>query len=272
MKRIVALTFLMIALSGFTQSDTLKFGDPVIRKTYNFNAGEELYFKLSYGWFTVGRADLQVDPADHTYDNKDCYKIDISGRTAGLLGVFTHVDDKWGAYVSKDDLLPVMAYSDIEEGKYTRKEEIYYDQTNRKIKLHVEKRKKPRKTKYFESATEVYDLLSGFLVIRDIDFGALSIGDTVKFNAFYDQIFYDFGLVYHGVELVNTEVGKLNAYKVVPVLPENKVFPGENPITAWISADNNQLPLKIEANMFFGTAECELTGYKNIKYGPDYID
>ena len=60
------------------------------------------------------------------------------------------------------------------------------------------------------------------------------------------------------------------AHQVRPILPDNNIFRGEAPITAWISADKDQLPLKIEAQMFFGNATCNLIGYENIKFAEDY--
>jgi hypothetical protein len=253
----------LFSLYGFAQST----GGPEDH-SLRFKTGEQLSFRLSYGWFTVGKANLDVK--DSVYDTRECYKVNISGRTAGLVGVFAHVDDDWGAYITKDRMLPLMAYSDIIEGSYTRNERIYFDQGNRKIRVEMTKKGTKRPTKYYETEGDIHDLLSGYLYLRNLDYNSMKPGDTVRFDAYYDQIFYDFGILYEGKEMVDTEVGELYAHKVIPIIPENKIFPGENPITAWVSADLNQLPLMVEARMFFGKAYVELTDYKNLKYGPDF--
>jgi hypothetical protein len=48
-------------------------------------------------------------------------------------------------------------------------------------------------------------------------------------------------------------------------MPKNKVFEGENSITAWFSDDKNRIPIKINAAMFIGSAGVELTGYTNLR-------
>ncbi len=265
--RINLLFLLLIALSAYSQPEQRNGNDS---SDLRFLKGETLQFRLSYGWFTVGRAKLVVDPDFHVYENEQCYKIDITGHTAGFIGLFARVNDMWGAYVSKETMLPKMAYADIQEGNYTRQEKIYFDQDTGDIKVEMTKKKRKRPTKYYDFGPEIHDLISGYMLLRNMDFSKLAAGDTIRFKAFYDEIFYDMKVVFEGTEIIKTKVGRLTAYRVVPLIPENKIFPGKKPITGWVSADANQLPLRVSANMFFGTAYCDLTGYKNIKFGPDF--
>lgn len=269
MKRLVILSFILLSLSAFTQPESTDFDRYLLRST-PVSKGELLEFKLSYGWFTMGKASLTVSDNYEVLRDRECYKVEVEGKTAGILGAFSKVDDYWKSYVSKDDLLPLEAHSDLQEGRYMRKEKVIFDQERGMITVDMIKRNKKRPIKVYEVEGVIHDLLSGYVNLRTINYNRLEEGDTVRFKAFYDEEFYDFGFIYDGRENVNTDVGELIAHKIVPLLPENKIFPGTNPITAWISADLNQLPLLVKAKMFFGTAYVELTGYKNIKYGPDF--
>lgn len=266
MRSLVAFLFLICSFEATTQYKGEREPSAVNR----FNQGEELSFELGYGWFTLGKAKLEVAEGLPAYDDTPCYKVDIAGRTTGLLGAFSKVDDSWGGYVDAQTLLPLNAYADLNEGKYQRKEDIIYDHEEGLITIDMIKKHRQRPIINHEFEGELYDLISGYLKVRNIDYSQLEKGDTIQFQAFYDGIFYDFGLLFDGKERVKSQVGKLMAYRVIPIIPENKVFPGTNPIVAWISADANQLPLKVEADMFFGHAYVELTDYKNIKYGLDY--
>ncbi|MFT4737541.1 MAG: hypothetical protein ACJAZM_000549 [Cyclobacteriaceae bacterium] len=266
----VRTSFLIILLSLSLSSFQQKEGYSKITDRDKFNLGEELQFDLGYGWFTLGKADLKVANTLVPLDNKSCYEVEIKGRTTGLLGTFSKVDDAWGGFVDHESMLPLSAYADLQEGKYQRKEDIQYDYETGEIRIDMIKRQKPKPTKYYPIEEELYDLISGYLKIRNLDYSNMNIGDTVKFKAFYDEIYYDLGVLYEGIETVKTPVGKLKAHRIIPIIPKNKIFTGTNPIVAWISADPNQLPLKIEANMFFGHAFVELTNYKNIKYGPNF--
>lgn len=235
-----------------------------------FKQGERLEYRLSYGWFTVGYGEMIVDAEDHIYNDKDSYKFEIFGRTAGLVGIFTDVNDNWGAYLNKQTMLPEHAFANIQEGKYTRNERIFFDQSTGDIRVEMTKKGRIRPTKNYNYGTEIHDLISGYMYLRNYDFSEVPVGDTVQFNAFYDEIFYDFRIILDAVEDIDSDVGDLKAYRLIPLFPENDIFPGEHPITFWVSADQNQLPLRVEARMFFGKAYGDLINYKNIKYGPDF--
>jgi hypothetical protein len=60
-------------------------------------------------------------------------------------------------------------------------------------------------------------------------------------------------------------VGRVRALVFRPVMPKNKLFDGENSVTAWFSDDKNRIPLKIDAEMFVGSAGVELTSYKGLR-------
>ncbi len=237
------------------------------------NRGEELRFKLNYGWFTIGRAFMTTASFYPKRESQDCYQIDIVGKTAGLIGVFSKVNDKWGAIIRRDDFVPYYSYRNLKEGNYRKNEKVYfeYDLNRIRVEDYDVNGKKPRPTKYFNiKQGNVYDIIGGFMYIRNLDYRSFNKGDTLTMDAYYDQEFYDFEIVFQGVEMIRTKMGRINCYKLVPVMPDNKLFRGKNAVTFWISADVNRLPLKIEASMFFGTAYCELTSYKNVKSGIDF--
>jgi hypothetical protein len=48
-------------------------------------------------------------------------------------------------------------------------------------------------------------------------------------------------------------------------MPKNKIFDGENSVTAWFSDDQNRIPIKISAQMFIGSAGVELTSYSGLR-------
>jgi len=259
------LAFLLL-LAALGQAQPMMENKPVSR-------GEVLKFRLSYGWFTVGRGTFKVSDEYVTRNGVECLKIDVEGRTAGLAGVFSRVDDKWGAVIDKNSFLPYYSYRDLSEGDFDLEEHVYFDYNSNKIRFEQssKKDKKPRPTKYFDiEEANVFDMMGGLMHARSIDYRKLKKGDTVRMNAFFDKKFYDFEMTYHGIEMINSKVGEIYCHKVVPIMEKNSVFVGEDAITFWVSADANRLPLKVSANMKFGTAYCELTGYKNIKSGIDF--
>ena len=116
------------------------------------------------------------------------------------------------------------------------------------------------------------DLISGFAFLRIIDFSQVNNGDTLKFYGFLENKFYTLAVLYHGTEVIKTKLGKIKAHKLVPIMPDNKLFAGENSISAWIATDKSKVPLKVEAKMFIGRAGVEITGFEGMKYSPKFVD
>ncbi|MEP0984970.1 DUF3108 domain-containing protein [Ekhidna sp.] len=258
------IAFLLLGLIS-TAQNTVK-DKPV-------NAGEELQFKLSYGWFTIGKGTFKVSDEVITKDGKECLEVSLMGGTAGLAGAFSKVDDKWGAIIDKDSFLPYYSYRDLSEGDYDLEEHIYFDYDSMQVKVESSSanEKEQRPTRFFDlDQNNVFDMMGGMMYARSIDYRGLKKGDTIQLDAFFDKKFYDFEMVYQGIEMIETKVGEIYCHKVIPIMQKNKVFKGKDAITFWVSADANRLPLKIEADMNFGKAYCELTSYKNVKSGIDF--
>jgi hypothetical protein len=75
-----------------------------------------------------------------------------------------------------------------------------------------------------------------------------------------------------GKEFVDTKLGEIEAFKLVPVMPDNKLFAGENSITAWFATDESRIPIRVEAHMFIGRAGCEITGFEGVKVNPHFVE
>lgn len=234
--------------------------------------GEELEFKLTYGWFTVGKGKMTISDEKIERKGKECVKINVEGETAGLAGIFSKVDDEWGAIIQKDNFIPHYSYRDISEGKDNFFEEVFYDYEAHQVKVEsLEDGSTEKKVSEYELQKALtYDIMGGLMYARSIDYRSLSAGDTISLHAFFEDKFYDFDMIYDGIEKVKTKVGKIKSHRVIPIMEQNKVFMGKDAVTFWVSADANRLPLKVKARMSFGTAYCELTSYKNVKYGIDF--
>ncbi len=246
-----------------------------INNVYPFDLGEKLYYKMNYSIFTVGKAEVRIYPVEYTISQTDCYKIDIYGETAGAGRLVSRVNDNFGAYINKDNLLPLKSWRILEEGRYRLKEYSDFDQENgevnvRKINNETGKMEEPKVYEFSEPY--MLDLISGFAFLRTLDFTENKTGDTLTFNGFLEDTFYKLKVLYMGREEVKTKLGKIQAHKLVPIMPDNKLFAGENSITFWIATDASRVPLKVEARMFIGRAGVEITGFEGMKYSPKFVE
>ncbi|HEY3403720.1 MAG TPA: DUF3108 domain-containing protein [Ohtaekwangia sp.] len=264
MRKLAFAVFCVLGLSGFISdwNDTY----PYVRND-SFSRGEVIHFKMTYGIFTVGKGSAKIAPTYYKINNRDCFKVDVFGKTVGMVDWVADVDDTWGAYVDTAALIPHQFYRKIREGRYKKDEWTNFDQVNKKIEVKSMNHKtgKMKDPKRYDAPSNVRDMIAGFLYLRVMDFSKIKVGDTIPISGFFEDEFYKLGIIYKGKEVVKLKVGKVRALKFQPVMPKNKMFDGENSVTAWFSDDKNRIPLKIDAEMFIGSAGVELVDYSGLK-------
>lgn len=256
---------LFITLAGFTGGERNDVYLPV--KNESFFRGETLHFKMTYGIFTVGRGSANIHPNYFTVNDRACFKVDVYGKTVGMVDWVADVDDQWGAYIDTSALVPHMFYRRIREGRYRKDEQTYFDHENQKIRVKVADKKtgKFKEPKIYDAPAHVRDMIGGFLYLRVMDFSNLKVNDTVVVKGFFEDEFYALRIVYKGKKSIRTRLGKIRTLVFKPIMPKNQLFDGEDSITAYFSDDKNRIPVKIDAEMFIGSAGVELTDYSGLR-------
>lgn len=256
------VVFLM--LTAFTGSEVVYH--PV--RHDSFQRGETLKFKMTFGIFTVGQGLSHIDGERYRLNERDCYKVDIYGRTVGVVSWVKDIDDQWGAYIDTAALVPHQFYRKIREGSYARDEITTFDHRTGKISVRSTDRKTGsfQEPKVYDAPAQVRDLIGGYLYLRAMDLSKLKVNDTIRITGFLEDEFYRLPIVYRGRKSVKTHVGRVRTLAFTPVMPDNKIFDGKNSVTAYFSDDKNRIPVKIEADMFVGSAGVELTSYDGLRH------
>ncbi len=225
---------------------------------------EILEYRLHYGFITAGDARIEVHPQLYKVNNNICYKATILGRSTGTFGMVMKIKDTWGTYIDTASKVPQRNYRDLNEGNYHLKEYVQFD--HQKNKASVERIGQDGKVvEQYDFPPQVQDLVSGAYYLRTVNFNALKIGQTISLPAFFEDQTYQFTVRYMGKERIKSEFGKINAIKLVPVMPDNEVFDGGNAIGVWISDDLNKIPIRMEAQMFVGKVAVDLKHYQGLK-------
>jgi hypothetical protein len=231
--------------------------------TNAFGTGEKITYRVHYGFVTAGVAELQIDRRVHNINERPCYKIDVKGRTTGLADKLYGVKNTWGSYMDTAAVVPHQSYRYIREGNYRKNEIVNFKQLNRKAVVSTLSKngREVEKNEVFEVPVYVQDLVSGYYYMRTLDFSKIKQGDVIRVDAFFDKEVYDFKVRFIGRETIKTDLGKLNALVVSPLLPENSLFKGENAVKMWLSDDQHKIPLKIKADMFIGAIEVDIRDF-----------
>jgi len=264
MTRLVLSVWVIITFAGLKGEGQERF--PVLRNT-SFGTGEELEYRVNFGIFTVGHAITRIDSRVYSLKSRPCYKIDAYGTTSGLIAWLSKVDDQWGAYVDTAALVTHVSYRKLREGHFRRDEVVTFDQENQKAAVKVLNKETGAfdSAKYYPVESNVRDIVAGFMYLRVLDFDKHKKGDTLRISGFFEDTSYVLKIIYGGKEKVNSHVGKILCHKIIPIVPDNKLFNGENSVTAWFSDDGNRIPVKIQAKMFIGSTGLELTSFKGLR-------
>lgn len=254
------LVFLCLIFSGYSPSGDKYRSIPL----QSFAEGEVIKYRVHYGFMTAGEAVMMVDQDIHYLNKRPCYKIDVFGRTTGMADNMFGVNNNWGTYLDTAAVLPHRSYRFIKEGRYRKNEIVQFDQLAQKALVKKLKKDsgKVQETKSYQVPQNVQDMVSGYYFLRTMDYSRVKIGEVLRINAFFDEEVFDFSVRFVGREEVNTKLGKKQAIVLQPLMPENSLFKGEDPIKVWLSDDKYRIPLKIRANMFIGALEIDIKEYQ----------
>jgi len=259
----------IIFLLGFKQDRS-----PELLKNEAFKRGEYLEFKASFGFFPVGKGTWKINENTIQIHDRPSFQVDVKGWTSGFIGFVAPVLDHWKSYVDTSTFITHIAQRDLTEGKYKKIDitEFHMKDSIIKVKDFDFEKNRYKELKEYKMEKLTRGMISGFLYMRTMDFSQIQIGDTVKFDAFLDDSFYDFEVICYKREPIKTKAGTFKSVVFRPVMPDNSIFEGEDAILAWISDDENKIPLKVEAEMFIGHAGVELSHYEGLKNKPAIID
>jgi hypothetical protein len=264
MRTILRGIFLLMILCSFQAEHNDVY--PYV-KNESFGRGETLEYKMHYGIFNIGKGTVKIHDEYTVMNNRQCFRVDVFGRTTGMVDWVADVNDQWGAYIDTVALVPHMSYRKIREGKYKKDEVILFDHINSRITAKVVNQKtgKYKDPVFYDAPIQVRDLIGGFMFMRTQDYKGMKVNDTITVSGFFEDTFYNLKVLYKGKETVKVKAGKFRAVVLKPIMPDNKLFSGENSITVWFSDDKNFIPLKVSANMFIGSAGVELTSYSRLR-------
>ena len=252
MKTIYRYILLALFFSAFTTN-----GQRDLRKIENdaFTTSEILEFKVSYGFVNAGVAKLEVKENMRQFGDRNVYHIVGTGRSVGAFDWFFKVRDRYETFLDVDALLPWYFKRDIQEGGYSKKENLTFNHFDNVVKSD---------DGLFDVPVGVQDLISAFYYARTLDFDSAQVGDRFEISAFLDDELIPLNIKYLGKEKLKTKLGTFNCIKFAPMLQEGRVFKDNEDMTIWVTDDKNLIPVRAQANILVGSIKMDLTGYKNL--------
>lgn len=260
MKRILFYIAIVFAFS-FVGKDASTYRS---LKQNSLHAGEKMEYRVHYGMVNAADAVMEIDNKIHWMNKRPCFKVNIHGKTTGFFDMLMNVDDTWGSYIDTSAIVPQRFYRYIEEGRYKKKEIIDFHHRRDFAVVHrLDKHSGKLKGKErFPVPNNVQDLVSGYYYLRTFNFDTIDEGEVFNIVGFFDDTTYHMDVRYLGMEKIKTKIGEFDAYVISPIMPENKLFSGKNPVRAWLSADKKKIPLRITAELLIGSLDIDIKSYR----------
>jgi len=222
-----------------------------------FKVGEELKYKVKYGFITAAETTLQVQETDVEFNGQDVQHLIAQGKTSGTFDIFYKVRNRYDSYIDKETLLPHLYTENIHESNYRRSDKVRFYQDQQKIVGNKGT---------FKGAKQTFDLVSAFYFARSLNLSGISVGENIKMNYFLDDGVTELSVQYLGKERIKTSLGYLNCLKFSPSIQPGRIFRKDSRLYLWITDDGNRIPVKAQGEILVGSLTLEISGVKGLKY------
>jgi len=220
-----------------------------------FQPSEVLEYRVHYGFMDAGEAKLEIAPDYKQIAGRKCLHVIGTGRSVGAFDWFFKVRDRYESYIDNEALIPWMFIRKIEEGDYSKKQNVSFN--------HYKKTASSEK-KTISTPSHVQDIISAFYYARTLDFTNASPGDTFTIMTYLDDETFPLTIKYIGKETLKTKAGKFRCIAFHPMLLEGRVFKEQEGMTVWISDDKNKIPVRAEAEILVGSVKMDLKKYSGL--------
>jgi hypothetical protein len=255
----VIIVFSFAIQSGYAQTESLPFQN-----------GEELSYDIHYKYGLVmlkagvGRYSIE----EIAYEEQPAYKSALYFKTSFFFDKIFKIRDTLNSYASIPTLVPIYHNRNINEGNTHFKEDLFF--LKHSISRSEVRSKQERNTKLrFDTVLNVnnlgYDILSIFMFIRTLDYSKIKPGDSFQITIFMGKKTINVIIRYKGQAIIGKRKAKYKTLNLNVDITDKVFSESKNSMEIWLSDDENKIPLKIKAKLKIGSAEANLSSYKNLK-------
>jgi hypothetical protein len=213
-----------------------------------FQIGETLTYDVAWSsYLSAGTAVVNVKEKRPSFDST-AYYIVAEARPTPLLSRLYTLYYKLDTLIDAYTLLPQRGSVYTEEGNRHHLKTTRFDR--RQQKAFFEYQSGNTINSEFAVPALTQDALSAIYAMRSIP---LKAGDHMTMPVSDDGVTYRMAIDVAPPEPVKTPLGELNAWKILPIVTDDKGQTVFRNLAVWISDDARRYPLKIQAEVAVGT-------------------
>ncbi len=233
----------------------------------SFTTGEKIEYRVHYGFINAAEAKVEIAKHKFVVNNRPCYKVNVTARTVGAFDLISKVRDTWRSHIDTSAIITQLFYRSIQENSFRKEEVVTFNHAEQTATAKVRD-----VSKTFNVPENVQDIVSAYYYLRTINFDTSEIGEIFVIPIFFEDQVYRLRVRYAGRDQIRTKFGRIRVFKLNPLLPDNRLFKGENSIRIWVSDDENKIPVKAEADLWIGAIAMDIKGYKNLRTSPQWAE
>jgi len=225
-----------------------------------FAPGEKLVFRAFYnstltGNVLAGDAVIEIHPELQTINGRSAMRVIGQMRTRGVFSLFFRVNNRFESYIDKWAIVPLHFTGNVQEGNYRKTQDVRFEHLEGVAHTNDEVVPIP---------AYVQDILSAFYFARTLPLENPLPGQEFAIDFFHGDSVYVTRILFDGYESIRTRLGTFNTIRFKPMMLTGKVFSQPFPMTLWVSADQNRVPIRIETELKVGNLRLELTEFHGL--------
>ncbi len=234
-----------------------------------FRAGEDLTFKIRYGFIRAGTAHMRILGRE-TYKGIPAIHIQTVAASARAFNWIYKVHDVVNVMVRATDLLPLYFEKKLREGTYKADLFVRYDRSDSLALVEFIRYKKDMSVRKHEKypikiPANVFDVLSAFYYIRT---QPLVVGKSFYITSHERKKIYDLEIKVYKKEIISTDAGKFRCLAIEPLLKGEGIFKQKGRLKIWLTDDRYKIPVQMTSAVAVGHITTELTKMAGV---PEYI-
>lgn len=229
-----------------------------------YSKGETIEYSGKIGVLNAAEIKIFVDTNSININEKKCRKATLCGKLTGTADWLANVDDEFISYINLENDKPHLFIRNLKENKYKLVEHNLFNHEQSTVKVTNKTTIYKDSVKTYPTSIFINDPITAYFQLRKLDFSKYKTNDTIALDVFLEKESFNLKVVYLGKEKVKSKIGKRNCIVVAPLIPDNQILVGKNPVRTWISDDEDRIPLRISAKTWLGGLDVDVKSYKKL--------
>ena len=117
----------LLVLSSSYISESTQYTQLRVTKNIAFTYGEELKYRVHYGWINAADISVTVDAKPTMIKGRPTFKVSAFGKTYKSFDWAFKVRDNFVSYIDSQSVAPLKYWKKVQEDNYKDEDLVYYD-------------------------------------------------------------------------------------------------------------------------------------------------